>query len=457
MPHISFPARFVWGAATSAYQIEGACNEDGKGPSIWDTFCRMPGKIDNSATGEITCDHYHHWQEDIAWMKALNLQAYRFSIAWPRILPQGRGDINPSGLDFYDRLVDGLLEAGIQPYATLYHWDLPQALQDAGGWTERCTAEAFTGYTDAVTRCLGDRVKHWMTINEPWVSAFLGHERGVHAPGWQDTGAAVRAAHHLLLAHGWSVPLIRRNSPGAQVGIALDIVPTEPASPSFADELAARREDGLHNRWFLDPLFGRSYPTDIVDDFCRQQAWPEALIQPGDMQAIAVPVDFLGINYYTRAIVRASIPESDNLPPTNQYADPSEWMEGGWADNYPQGLYNLLTRLRDDYPIPPIYITENGASYNDAPDAQGCVNDTRRIAYIESHLQHALRAAQSGVPLAGYFVWSLFDNFEWARGYTMRFGLVWVDYTTQQRIPKASALWYRDGIAAWRAHHHPVA
>jgi len=453
MRNCHFYENFIWGAATSAYQIEGAWDVDSKGASIWDTFCRIPGKIRHGDTGDIACDHYHRWQADVALMKSLNIQAYRFSIAWPRIFPEGHGAPNPAGLDFYDRLVDALLKAGIRPFVTLYHWDLPQALQDLGGWPLRATAEAFVAYADSVSRRLGDRVKDWMTLNEPWVSAFMGHHSGVHAPGWQDASAAIRAAHHLLLAHGWSVPVLRQNSQGAQVGIVLDCFPFEPASASAADVQAARLEDGKRNRWFLDPLYGRNYPADVVEHFQEQGCWPESMILPDDMQAIAAPTDFLGLNYYTRVIVRADIPEDENLPQTNHYAPKSEWMDGGWGDNYPQGLYATLCRLHFEYQVPRLYITENGASYNDSPNADGCIYDSRRIAYLEAHIQAAARALESGVPLAGYFVWSLFDNFEWASGYTSRMGLVWVDFVTQQRIPKASALWYSDAIAAWRTHH----
>lgn len=457
MQDYHFSANFIWGTATSAYQIEGARAADGRGNSIWDAFCHLPDKVRHDASGEIACDHYHRWREDIALMQALGLQAYRFSIAWPRIFPQGRGALNPVGLDFYDRLVDGLLGAGIRPFVTLYHWDLPQALQDQGGWPARATAEAFVAYADAVSRRLGDRVKDWITFNEPATSAFIGHERGDHAPGWQNTAAAIRTAHHQLLAHGWSIPVLRQNSPAAQVGIALDCFPFEPASASAADYHAARLADGRHNRWFLDPLYGRHYPADVVAHYQAQGHWPQGMILPDDMQTIATQTDFLGINYYTRVIVRADIPESENLPQTNHYAPQFEWMDNGWGDNYPQGLYATLCRLHFEYQIPRLYITENGASYNDGPDETGHIHDWRRIAYLQMHIQAASRAVQAGIPLAGYFVWSLLDNFEWASGYTSRLGLVWVDFVTYQRLPKASALWYRDTIAAWRTHHQQVA
>lgn len=449
MIHAGFPKEFWWGAATSAYQIEGAWDEDGKGESIWDRFCQQPGKVQNGDTGQVACDHYHRWQADIALMKSLNLQAYRFSIAWPRILPVGRGKVNSAGLDFYNRLVDGLLEAGIQPFITLYHWDLPQALQDEGGWTVRSTAEAFVEYTDVVTRRLGDRVKHWMTHNEPWVASFMAYQMGVHAPGWQDWSAAISAAHHLLLSHGWSLPVIRANSPGAEAGIVLDYVPGEPASPSGADYQAVRHHDGYHHRWFLDPLFGRRYPADMVVAYTQMGVMPADLIHTGDMEAIAAPIDFLGVNYYTRAILRASIPESENLPHTNFYAPKEEWSVGGWGDIYPEGLYNLLCRLHFDYQVLKLYIAENGTSSEGGTLTEKQLRDTHRIDYIERHLEQARRAIQTGVPLAGYFAWSMMDNFEWSLGYSKGFGLVGVDYATGERIPKDSALWYRDGIAAW--------
>lgn len=449
MIHAGFPKAFWWGAATSAYQIEGAWNEDGKGESIWDRFCQQTGRVLNGDSGQVACDHYHHWQDDIALMKSLNLQAYRFSIAWTRILPSGRGKVNSAGVDFYNRLVDGLLEAGIQPFITLYHWDLPQALQDEGGWTVRSTAEAFVEYTDVVTRSLGDRVKHWMTHNEPWVASFIGYQVGSHAPGWQDWNAAIRASHHLLLSHGWSLPVIRANSPGAGAGIVLDYVPGEPASPSGADYQATRHHDGYHHRWFLDPLFGRRYPADMVAEYTRMGVMPDNLIHAGDMEVIAAPIDFLGVNYYTRTIQRASIPEAENLPVTNFYAPKEEWSVGGWGDIYPNGLYNLLCRLHFDYQVPKLYIAENGTSTGGGTLTKEQISDTRRIDYLERHLAQARRAIQAGVPLAGYFVWSLMDNFEWSSGYALRLGLVGVDYATGKRIPKDSALWYRDGIAAW--------
>ena len=443
---LQFPAGFVWGSATSSYQIEGAWQADGKGESIWDRFCHTPGRIVDGSTGDVACDHYHRWPDDLALMKSLGLQAYRFSISWPRVLPAGRGRVNQAGLDFYSRLVDGLLAAGLQPFITLYHWDLPQALQEEGGWPARSVAEAFVDYADVVSRALGDRVQRWITHNEPWCISFLSYQIGEHAPGRKDDWAsAVAASHHLLLSHGWAVPVIRRNSPGAEVGITLNFEPAMPASRSAADLDAARHYDGYFQRWFLDPLYGQHYPADMAAHYTAQGWLNPSLIQPGDLEAIAVPTDFLGVNYYTRKVARAAA--ADNLPQTLFPAPASEWTEMGW-EVYPDGLYRLLSRLHFEYQVPKLYITENGTSYSDGPDAAGRIADTRRLAYLRSHFEAAHRALQAGVPLAGYFVWSLMDNFEWARGYTQRFGLVWVDYATQRRLPKDSALWLKQVVAA---------
>ena len=441
---LHFPPSFLWGVATSSYQIEGAWDEDGKGESIWDRFTHAEGNIKGGSTGDVAVDHYHRYQEDVQLMKELGLQAYRFSISWPRILPEGRGSVNDKGLDFYRRLVDALLEAGIVPFVTLYHWDLPQALQDEGGWPERAVAEAFVEYTDVVTRHLGDRVEHWITHNEPWVVAFHGYETGEHAPGGEDMDQALRASHHLLLSHGQAVPVIRANSPGAQVGITLNLSPAVPASPSEADRALARRVDGYINRWFLDPLYGRHYPADMVaiyvDEGVLEAGMP--FVQEGDLEAIAVPTDFLGVNYYTRAIARAEEVEN-NLEPTIWTRE--DQTEMGW-EVYPEGLYTLLNRLHFEYHPGLLYITENGASYSTGPDENGRVPDEERLSYLRDHFRSAHRALENGVPLAGYFVWSLLDNFEWAHGYTQRFGIVWVDYEALERIPKDSAFWYSEVI-----------
>ncbi|MBK8985619.1 MAG: beta-glucosidase [Chloroflexi bacterium] len=444
MTTIQFPQHFIWGAATSSYQIEGAWRADGKSESIWDRFSHTPGKIKDGGHGDVACDHYHRYADDVALMADLGLSAYRFSIAWPRILPDGRGPANQAGLDFYSRLVDSLLAANITPFATLYHWDMPQTLEDAGGWPVRATAEAFVAYADVVSRHLGDRVKHWITFNEPWVSAFLGYQVGEHAPGRQDTAAAVRAAHHLLLAHGWTVPVLRQNSPAAEVGITLNLSHVQPASSSEADFRASQLTDGYINRWFLDPLYGRQYPADMMTHYA--QFLPQGFdhVQPDDMATIAVATDFLGVNYYTRFIVRdATAP--DNAP--QEVFRVGEPTEMGW-EVYPDGLYHLLGRLYGAYGAPKLYITENGCSYGDGPDENGRITDQRRRDYLRDHFLAAHRAIQEGVPLAGYFVWSLMDNFEWAKGYTQRFGVVWVDFATQQRLLKDSAHWYKGVIAA---------
>ncbi len=437
---ILFPDGFRWGAATAAFQIEGAWQADGKGESIWDRFCHTPGNVERGDTGDVACDHYHLWRDDVALMRGLGLNAYRFSIAWPRILPQGRGAVNPAGLTFYDRLVDALLEAGIEPYVTLYHWDLPQTLQDAGGWPARMIVDAFCMYSDIVSRKLGDRVKNWMTINEPYVIAVLGHYQGVHAPGHMDQAETLAAAHHLLLAHGQTVPILRTNVKDARVGIALDIHPQTPASESPADRAAAERLDGVMNRWFLDPLAGRGYPQDIVE----YHATDLDFVQADDMRAISAPLDFIGINYYSRFITRAEdIPAEENQP-VSVFSGPQTGL--GW-EVYPQGLTDLLVRIKREYDFPRFYITENGAAYEDEVNEQGEVHDPQRLDYIRTHLLALQTAMQVGVPLGGYFCWSFMDNFEWAFGYGKRFGLVYVDFESQKRIPKQSALWYRQVIA----------
>lgn len=441
---LTFPQGFLWGTATSSYQIEGAWQEDGKGESIWDRFSHTPGRIEDASNGDVACDHYHRWRDDVSLMRQHNLQAYRFSIAWPRILPTGRGAINPAGLDFYSRLVDELLESGITPFVTLYHWDLPQALQDEGGWPSRATAEAFVEYADVVSRHLGDRVKHWITHNEPWCVSLLSHQLGIHAPGWQDAGAALRAAHHVLLSHGWAVPVIRRNCRDAEVGITLNFEVNEPSCASEADARINRLADGLFNRWFLDPLYGRHYPADIVDFYARHFSLDLDFVADDDFTQIAAMTDFLGVNYYTRRVNRDTS-SPDNLPQTN-FADRSR-TEMDW-EVYPEGLYKILCRIHFDYGPLKIYITENGASFSDGPDESGRIHDERRISYLRDHFEAAHRAIRAGVPLAGYFVWSLMDNFEWSKGYLQRFGLVYVNYETQQRLPKDSLLWYRDVIAA---------
>jgi beta-glucosidase len=447
MPRISFPEDFIWGTATSAQQIEGGADEGGRGESIWDRFAATPGRITDGSNARVACDHFHRWREDVELLRWLGVDAYRFSIAWPRILPQGRGAVNAAGLDFYDALVDGLLEAGIRPFVTLYHWDLPQALQDRGGWAARETVDAFVEYTAAVVSRLGDRVGHWITHNEPWCVATLGHEQGHHAPGHRDPAEALRAVHHVLLSHGRAVEVLREHAPDARCGIVLNLMPVHPATDSDADRDAARRLDGTFNRWFLDPLFRRNYPEDVIADRVRRGHLAEPVlpcVEAGDLATIATPLDFLGVNYYSRAVVRA---DAHGEPAGVRMVPEEELTEMGW-EVYPDGLHELLVRVTRDYRPRAIHVTENGAAFVDAPDDGGRVADPRRIAFLRDHLAAARRSIDDGVPLEGYFVWSLLDNFEWGYGYTKRFGLVRVDYATQRRTPKDSARWYRRVIAA---------
>ena len=450
MNRFVFPEEFVWGSATSAYQIEGAYNEDGRGESIWDRFSHTPGKVKDNTNGDVACDHYHRWKEDVALLKQLGHKGYRFSVAWPRIIPQGRGKVNQAGLDFYSRLVDELLKNDIEPFITLYHWDLPQALQDEGGWPVRSTAEAFIDYTDVVTKHLGDRVKNWITHNEPWCSGLLSHQIGAHAPGLTDWHKALAACHHLLLSHGWAMPVIRRNSKDCEAGITLLFTAYEPASPSPEDYKGYRESDGYFNRWFIDPVYGRGYPADKVAEYIKKGHLPEGglvFVKDGDMDAIAAPTDFLGMNYYTRDVIRSSeIPEEKNAPRTVVRAPQEEWTEMPW-EVYPDGLYNTLVRMYYEYLPRKIYITENGCSWSDGPGPDGRIRDVRRTKYLQDHFIAAHRAIKSGVPLEGYFVWALMDNFEWGLGLAQRFGLCHVDYTTLKRTPKDSALWYKKVIS----------
>lgn len=441
MANLRFPDGFVWGVATSAQQIEGARHEGARGESIWDRFADTPGKIADGSCSDVACDHYHRWREDVGLMRDLGVGAYRFSIAWPRILPKGRGAVNHAGLDFYDSLVDGLLEAGIQPCPTLYHWDLPQALQERGGWANRDTVEAFVDYTSTVVRSLGDRVQNWVTHNEPWCIATLGHEEGHHAPGHRDPAEALNVAHHLLLSHGRATRMIRESAPTSSVGIVLIHVPVHAASQSDDDRDAARWLDGFFNRWYLDPLFRGTYPADVLADRVAlgHLAGPEhPAVQPGDLDEISTPIDFLGINYYSRAHVKAG---PDGRPVDIKTVPAEELTDMGW-EVYPAGLEEGLLRLHREYGPREIFITENGAAYDDPLREDGRIVDTRRIDYLREHLIAAHRAISQGVPLSGYFAWSLMDNFEWAHGYERRFGLHAVDFETQRRIPKDSAKWF---------------
>ena len=437
---LTFPTQFYWGTATASYQIEGGWNEDGKGESIWDTFSHTPGKIRDGSTGDVACDHYHRWKEDVALMKEIGCNAYRFSISWPRVIPKGKGKVNSLGLSFYDRLVDALLEANITPFITLYHWDLPQALQDEGGWANRDTAYYFAEYASVIAHKLGDRVKHWITHNEPWVVAWIGYGWGEHAPGIRNEKVAIQVSHHLLLSHGLAVEVLRDISPDSEVGITLNLSPIHPASDSEEDKLAASRQDGFLNRWFLDPVFRGHYPPDILELFSANA--PK--VMPGDMAIIARRVDFVGINYYSRGIVRFN-PKAGPLQAEGVAPEGAEFTEMGW-EIYPPGIYEIIMRVWKDYQPKKIYITENGAAFADEIAPDGGVHDPKRIDYLREHFIQAHRAIEEGANLCGYFIWTLMDNFEWAHGFTKRFGIVYTDYPTQRRIMKDSALWYKNVI-----------
>jgi len=444
MTDCRFPADFLWGAATSAYQIEGAVTEDGRLPSIWDTFSHTPGRVAGNATGDVACDHYHRWRDDIELMKALGVDAYRFSIAWPRVIPGGDGPVNPAGLGFYDRLVDALLEAGITPYPTLYHWDLPQVLQDRGGWTVRETAERFAAYSAVAAAALGDRVINWVTLNEPRCSAWIGHLEGRHAPGIRDIRAAVPASYHLLLAHGLAAQAIRAQAAQARIGLVNLLSACEPASDREADVEAAARFDGHANRWWLDPVYGRGFPEDMLRLYNA-----DLPVKPGDMETIAAPLDWLGVNYYTPSIL-ADDPDGP-LPHAREVRPPETTRRTllQWEIRA-EGLEQVLVRVTRDYAPERIYVTENGSAWADTVAKDGQVHDPERALYLEEHLAVCGRAVKRGVPLAGYFAWSLLDNFEWADGYEPRFGLVYVDYETQRRLVKDSGARYAKVI---RSHH----
>ncbi|WP_326597237.1 GH1 family beta-glucosidase [Streptomyces sp. NBC_01803] len=443
-----FPEEFVWGAATSSYQIEGAVRADGRLPSIWDTFSHTPGRIHRDQTGDLADDHYHRYPEDVSLLADLGVTHYRFSLAWPRLQPDGYGLLNGAGLDFYSRLLDSLLGHGIQPWVTLYHWDLPQSLEDAGGWPRRETAEHFAAYAALVHQRLGDRVRHWTTLNEPWCSAFLGYAAGVHAPGRTDGAAAVRAAHHLMLGHGLAARALREQG-AEQVGVTLNLAPVEAATPdSEADRDAARRVDGLMNRIFLDPLLRGAYPADVLADVADVIGGEH--VRDGDLAVISAPLDFLGVNYYTRLVVRrGDAPGSGGPSPWVGAAGVESVGRGlpetglGW-EIAPDGLYRTLTRVWREYGPLPLYVTENGAAFEDRVTPEGRVHDERRRAYLESHIAAAHRALAEGVDVRGFFVWSLLDNFEWSHGYAQRFGLVHVDFETQRRTLKDSGRWYAE-------------
>jgi beta-glucosidase len=437
-PPTDFPADFVWGVATSAFQIEGAPAADGKGPSIWDSFCQRPGTIADNSSGDIACDHYRLWESDLDLIAGLGVDAYRFSVSWPRVRPGGAGAWNAKGLDFYERLVDGLLERGLKAYLTLNHWDLPDELQAQGGWAHRDTVHRFVEYARGMATHLGDRLSAITTHNEPWVMAVLGHETGLFAPGIKDRAVAMQAAHHLLLSHGLALQALRADGCRSELGIVLNLAPVQPATDSPEDLAQARLEDGRLLRWYMDPLLRGAYPQDVLD-FLGADV-PQ--VQPGDLQAIAAPMDYLGVNYYSRSVASAA-------GPWDVHRGGREITEMGW-EVYPEGLTELLLRLHRDYALPPVYITENGGAFPDKL-ANGQVHDADRTRYLAQHIAAVADAMRQGVPMKGYMVWSLLDNFEWASGYAKRFGIVHVDYETQHRTLKDSALWYRAFLQGQRA------
>lgn len=428
-------SEFVWGVATSSYQIEGAANEDGRGKSIWDTFCKVPGKVANFDNGDIACDHYHRFKEDLDLMKWMGVKAYRFSVAWPRVIPDGVGRVNEMGLDFYDRLIDSLLEREIAPWLTMYHWDLPEALQIRGGWNNREVVEWFGEYAEVLTSRFGDRVKNWMTLNEPLCSAWLGHLYGDMAPGIKDLQTALNVSHHLLMSHGLACQVIRSNVSEANVGIVINVTPAVPATDSQEDSNAAKLADGFDNRWFLDPVFGRTYPADVIDTL---GASPE--IHSGDMKLIAQDLDFLGVNFYFRQTVAAD-QNSKPLPIRSVNRENVKRTAMNW-EVHPQAFEEILLRISKEYSPKAIYITENGSAWNDEV-INGEIIDDERIDYLARHLDAMRSAREQGAPILGYFAWSFLDNFEWAYGYEKRFGLIYVDYKTQKRTPKKSAFFYR--------------
>ena len=440
----TFPQGFAWGAATAAYQIEGAWNEDGKGESIWDRFSHTPGRIHNGETGDVACDHYHRFAEDVALMRALNLNSYRFSVAWTRIQPKGSGPANPKGIDFYSRLLDALLEAKIRPLVTLYHWDLPQVLEDAGGWPNRDTAARFADYVGIVARALGDRVRDWILINEPNSFTSVGYLDGTHAPGRQSLVSFLKATHTTNLALGAGFRALKAVRPRSRVGSSFFLSPCEPATDSESDRLAAQRAHAIINGWFLDPVLKGTYPEAFPIS-------PALLmgIRAGDMDLIKVPLDFIGVNVYTRTIAAAAT-HAERLANRQLLILPVKMQIGGcegpktefgW-ECCPRSIYDMVMRLTRDYDRPALEITENGCSFGDGPDVDGAIHDVQRIEYHHAHLQQLARAIHDGADVRGYYVWSLLDNFEWAHGYSQRFGLVHVDFKTQKRAVKESGKWY---------------
>ncbi|MDT0378225.1 GH1 family beta-glucosidase [Streptomyces sp. DSM 42041] len=447
---LAFPAGFRWGTSTSSYQVEGAVDADGRGESIWDRFCTVPGAVENGDSGEVACDQYHRYREDIELMASLGLNAHRLSLAWPRIVPDGVGRVEQRGLDHYARVLDALLEHGIEPLVTLYHWDLPQPLQDRGGWRHRDTAERFAEFAAVCFDAFGDRVRDWVTINEPWIAGVLGHQLGLHAPGEKDLAGSARAMHHLLLGHGLAAGALRATGrPDARVGVAYSLFPHTPATDAPDDHAAAHASDGYVNRWFLDPVHGRGYPGDMREHWERVTG-PMDFVADGDLDVIGSGSDFIGVNYYTRRLVAADAEEAGHAPwPWRVEPGRAEVprTDLGW-EIVPDDLTALLVRLHRDYPGVPQLITENGAVFGDEPGPDGAVHDDRRIGFLHGHLAAVHRALQCGVPVEGYYHWSLVDNFEWAMGYRPRFGLVHVDRATQRRTVKDSGHWYARAVAA---------
>jgi beta-glucosidase len=441
MTILTFPQDFTWGVATASYQIEGAAREDGKGESIWDRFSHIPGKVKNGDTGDIACDHYHLYPEDVKLLKEIGVKSYRFSISWPRIYPDGKGEVNRKGIKFYRNLINLLIENDITPAVTLYHWDLPQKLQDIGGWANREVTDYFETYARTIFKEFGDLVPTWITHNEPWVVAMLGNAWGVHAPGITDPSTAILVAHNLLLSHGKAVRAYREMGFKGEIGITLNMSPAYPASDSEKDRAAAWRQDGFNNRWFADPVLKGSYPQDMVEWFKDRLVLPE--FSKEDMEIISTPTDFLGINFYSRGVIAAD--ENEPALGLRGVDTGNDKTEMGW-EIYPQGLYDLLLRLHKDYNGIKLMITENGAAFNDMVNRNGEVEDDNRLDYLYRHFIMAHKLIQDGVNLSGYYVWSFMDNFEWAEGYSKRFGITYVDYRTQKRILKKSGNWYKEVI-----------
>ncbi|MBU9722973.1 MULTISPECIES: GH1 family beta-glucosidase [Bacillaceae] len=438
---IQFPKDFVWGTATSSYQVEGAVREDGRGETIWDRFCRVPGKVRNKENGDVACNHYHLFEDDIDLMKSLNIQSYRFSVAWSRIFPEGTGSVNEKGLDFYKRMVNKLLENDIEPLLTLYHWDLPQALQDKGGWTNRDMTDYFTEYASCLYQELGDVVKKWGTHNEPWVVSYKGYSLGNSAPGYLDFRSHLMAAHHLMLSHGKAVKAFRELGPNnGEIGITLNIEPTYPLEDTEECFQAAKIKDGFQNRWFMDPVMKGKYPADMVDLYSKFESFQ--FIKDGDLSTISQAMDFLGVNYYSIATNKKGTDGELGFLGVESVKTGKDQTFMGWEVE-PQGLVDTLLRIKKDYGDIPLYITENGAAYDDQVEEDGSIQDDDRLEFVQMHLSACKEAIVRGVNLKGYYLWSFMDNFEWRYGYSKRFGIVRVDYETLKRTPKKSAYWYK--------------